>query len=112
MSKAILNSPNKYILGLGSICVNIILEEYGFLVKLYSETIYGNVLLEINMYRHTYCPHHHLHVEGILIFGKMFLVYKQKILKDFIYLFRERERVSVNMNGGGRGREKLKQTPC
>lgn len=77
-SKAILNSPNKYILGLSSIFVNVILEEYYFWVKLYSETVYGNVLLEINMYRCIYCPHCHLQcVEGILILGKMFLVYKQ-----------------------------------
>lgn len=54
MSKAILNFPNKCILGLGSISVNIILKEYSFLVKVYSETIYGNVLLEKICIKHTY----------------------------------------------------------
>lgn len=48
ISKAILNSPDRHILELGSVRVNIILEEYYFLVKLCGKTTYGIVLLEIN----------------------------------------------------------------
>lgn len=64
-SNAILNFSDKYILELGSVSVNITLEQYYSLVKLYSTTIYGTVLLEMHRYRHTTAPSPPLHEKDL-----------------------------------------------